>query len=277
MSKQDIAARFAHDTAEHAMTIRHDDDVHRHIAFYNPKHSWCMWFELTTVPGALIFDGDIGSYVFRRTNDMFRFFRGSAWQGRPNIHYWAEKLTSSRDSVKEFSAAAFEQVVKEQFFECARYGGVPIGTGRALREEVLRFSDEMDDREAHDAIERFEHKGFSFSDTWEWDFRDYNPRFLWACEAIVWGIAQYDAHAALPRPITSATPARLRKAVALKCTPLAVAAPEPAAEAPSAPAAETAPAEPVGRPSGRFVDAPAYAFAQPIVEVQLPEPAEVTS
>lgn len=253
MSKQDIAARFARDTAEHTMTIRHDDDVHRHIAFYNPKHSWCMWFELTTVPGALIFDGDIGTYVFRRTNDMFKFFRSSAWQGRPNIHYWAEKLTTGRDTVQEFSAAAFEQVVKEQFFEAARYGGVPIGTGRALREEVLRFAGEMNDRDAHDAIERFEYEGFSFSDTWEWDFRDYSQRFLWACEAIVWGIAQYDAHAALPRPITSATPARLRKAVRLKCTPL------------------TAPtAEPVTPHQ-----APVTLQGRSVIDVHLPEPTEV--
>lgn len=253
MSKQNVAALFARDTAEHAMTIRHDDDVHRHIAFYNSKHSWCMWFELTTVPGALIFDGDIGSYVFRRTNDMFKFFRGSAWQGRPNVHYWAEKLTAGRDSVKEFSTAAFEQVVKEQFFEAARYGGVPIGTGRALREEVLRFADEMNDRDAHDAIERFEYEGFAFSDTWEWDFRDYSTRFLWACEAIVWGIAQYDAHAALPRPITSATPARLRKAVRLKCTPL----PAPAVE-------QAAPRQ-----------APVTLHGRSVIDVHLPEPTEV--
>jgi len=253
VSKQDIATLFARDTAEHVMTIRHDDGGHRHVAFYNPKHSWAMWFELTTVPGALIFDGDVGSYVFRRTDDMFKFFRGSAWQGRPNVHYWAEKLTAGRDSVKEFSAETFKQIVKEQFFEAARYNVVQAGTGRALREEVLRFADEMNDRDAHAAIEDFEHKGFAFSDTWEWDFRNYNMRFLWACEAIVWGIAQYDAHAALPRPITNATPARIRKAVRLKCTPLAAPARELATPCP----------------------APITLHGRPVVDVHLPESTEV--
>jgi len=35
-------------------------------------------------------------------------------------------------------------------------------------------------------------EGFTFSDTWEFSFRDYERDFLWACYAIVWGIARYD-------------------------------------------------------------------------------------
>ncbi|HEY6115445.1 MAG TPA: hypothetical protein VI172_05755 [Candidatus Dormibacteraeota bacterium] len=34
--------------------------------------------------------------------------------------------------------------------------------------------------------------GFTFGDTWELSFRDYERDFLWACYAIVWGIARYD-------------------------------------------------------------------------------------
>ena len=34
---------------------------------------------------------------------------------------------------------------------------------------------------------------FRFTDTWEWDFKDYDWTFLWACHAIQWGIGQYDA------------------------------------------------------------------------------------
>lgn len=33
---------------------------------------------------------------------------------------------------------------------------------------------------------------YCFRGTWEWDFRGYDWRFLWACHAIVWGIARYD-------------------------------------------------------------------------------------
>lgn len=35
-------------------------------------------------------------------------------------------------------------------------------------------------------------EGFTFSDVWEWSFSDYHWSFLWACHAIVWGIARYD-------------------------------------------------------------------------------------
>jgi hypothetical protein len=35
-------------------------------------------------------------------------------------------------------------------------------------------------------------EGWRFHDVWEWSFRDYDWSFLWACQAIVWGIAQYN-------------------------------------------------------------------------------------
>ncbi|MGW6703547.1 hypothetical protein ACWGDE_01455 [Streptomyces sp. NPDC054956] len=36
-------------------------------------------------------------------------------------------------------------------------------------------------------------EGYQFYDTHDWRLRDYSWRFLWACHAIRWGIAQYDA------------------------------------------------------------------------------------
>lgn len=40
------------------------------------------------------------------------------------------------------------------------------------------------------AVERVE--GFRFYDTSEWNLQDYHWWFLWACNAIVWGIGRYD-------------------------------------------------------------------------------------
>lgn len=34
---------------------------------------------------------------------------------------------------------------------------------------------------------------FRFADSWEWDLRDWDWWFLWACHAIQWGVAQYEA------------------------------------------------------------------------------------
>ena len=39
----------------------------------------------------------------------------------------------------------------------------------------------------------FEHEGFQFHDSWEWDNTSYTFRFLWCLYAITWGIRQYDA------------------------------------------------------------------------------------
>lgn len=194
-----IAERFARETAEHKMTVLHDDGLYRHLRFmrqyWRPplakeQRSSMYWFELITVPGSLIFNGDGESYTFRRIEDMFEFFRGPV--GRINPGYWGEKVTSSRD-LTEYRQEIFKARVIEEFTEAARGpGGVPAGTGRAVREDVLE-ADIYFERGAREAVESFEHEGFTFYDTFEWDLRDYKWWFLWACHGIVWGIAQYDA------------------------------------------------------------------------------------
>jgi hypothetical protein len=47
--------------------------------------------------------------------------------------------------------------------------------------------------QAQHRVKRERVEGFRFYDVWEWDFKDFDWRFLWACHAIVWGIQQYDA------------------------------------------------------------------------------------
>jgi hypothetical protein len=196
----DIAARFARDTADHQMTVLRDEGLYRHLAFRRmvwrpplrePQPTSLYWFDLITVPGALIFQGDGDSFVFRRIEDMLDFFRGPVGQINPG--YWAEKLTSGHDQVMRYDEDLFVTRVKEAFVDAARHGGVPAGTGRALRDEVLSEDVIFDEYTARAALDGFEHKGFRFHDTWEWDFRDYHWWFLWALHAIVWGIAQYDA------------------------------------------------------------------------------------
>lgn len=187
---KDIAERFARDTANHQMTVKHDDGLYRHLLFRNPKSSE-YWFELATWPGSLTMRGDIGDgYTFSRLADMFQFFRSDRRWGI-NPHYWAEKLGGGRDSVMEYSEQALRQRVVEQFVNDARWGGVPAGTGKALRTWVLD-EDLNSEHEARNVLEDFAHRGYKFSDVWEWNFRDYDPHFLWACHAIQWGVAQYD-------------------------------------------------------------------------------------
>lgn len=255
-AEKGIAERFARETAQHQMTVLHDDGLYRHLRFratwWQPpllkqQTSSFYWFDLITIPGALTFQGDGTSYVFSRIADMFEFFRSPV--GRVNPGYWSEKLTSTRngqDGVKVYDEKLFRQHVIEDFVEHARSrgyttragkvvsGGVPRGTGKALREQVLDDPDGMlaFEPDARRIIDEFQHgghratcscgasrefsteldaklwdghtrglhrvsvervEGFRFSDTWEWDCSTWDWWFLWACHAIVWGIAQYDA------------------------------------------------------------------------------------
>lgn len=198
----DVRARFARETAEHEMTVLHDDGLYRHLHFRRPGSSM-YWFDLITVPGTLVFQGDGDAFTFRRIEDMFDFFRGPV--GRINPGYWAEKVTDGRDRLMKYDQGIFEARVKETFVEAARNREVPPGTGKALRRDVLD-QDIHHEHDAHEALADFEHKGFKFFDTWEWDLRDYDWWFLWALHGIVWGIAQYDAARAA---VEAAPPAAL--------------------------------------------------------------------
>ncbi|HTJ70245.1 MAG TPA: hypothetical protein VL551_22095 [Actinospica sp.] len=187
-----IAERFARETADHVMTIAHDDGHHRHLKFRGAK-DWAYWFDLITVPGALIFRGDGASFVFARVPDMFEFFRSNPDRAtrRINPHYWAEKLTSDRASVKTYSRERLEQLVAEHLEEAEeKFPGVTAAWG-FLTEDSSDY--DLDYAEsARQALNAFEYSKFHFTDTWEWDLNDFDWWYLWACHAIVWGIAQYD-------------------------------------------------------------------------------------
>lgn len=193
----DIAARFQRETAGHVMTVLRDEGLYRHLRFMQPRPgSSCYWFELITVPNALIFRGDGESFVFSRLEDMFMFFRsGIRKDGSIEINpgYWDEKLTSDRDCVKRYEQDRFERMVKEWTVDAIRDGSAPRGIGKAVREDILDDWGLGDESTARRLLDSFEFKGFRFHDTWECSFRDYDWWFLWACHGICWGIQQYDA------------------------------------------------------------------------------------
>lgn len=192
----EVEQRFRTDTAGHELRILHDDGLYRHLLVRNPRSSM-YWYEILTWPGSLSIRGDMGSgYVFSRERDMFPFFRSE--RGRINAHYWSEKLSSGRDSVREYSEHVVRQRIVEAFLEDVRWNGAPRGLGEALRAGILNRDLYFED-EARGLLENFEFKGYSFDDLWEWDLRDFDPAFLWCCHAIVAGIAQYD-RAAKPPP-----------------------------------------------------------------------------
>ncbi len=202
-----IARRFKRETKTHTMTVLLDQGLHRHVHFQPRTGSSAYWFDLITVPGALIFQGDGESFVFRRVRDMFEFFRSNPDRStaRINPHHWSEKLTDGRNRVQTYSRKVFDQHVKDVLADARQWGDRPRGLVKAVREEILESPDADYEDSARALLSEFEfyldeaHRydaatkpDFQFSDTWEWDLRDYDWWFLWACHAIVWGIARYD-------------------------------------------------------------------------------------
>lgn len=200
--RSDIATRFARDTETHQMTIKHDEGLYRHLCFRKPD-TGLYWFDLITVPGTLIFQGDGENFVFSRIDDMFQFFRND--NGRINPGYWAEKLTSGRDNIMRYAEELFASHVIEAVLEAHQEDPTLDGLAGAVHREILE-SDEIETEEwtlwairhfsfykneddRHNQPPDFQ---FYLQDADGWLWRDYYWWFLWACHAIVWDINQYD-------------------------------------------------------------------------------------
>lgn len=209
----DVKRQFEAQITDHQMTVLHDEGLYRHIKFARPDSN--MWrFDLVTWPGHLAISGDLESYTFKRLPDMFDFFD----ERRINPHYWAEKVVSGRERTMDYSPELARQLVVEHFMEARWQRDEPnLPLWRAIRDEVLPCLDE-DELEAHRAIRDFAYylpetprtkpadftperivrksirrSSFEFSDSWEWDLRDYDHHFLLVCHAIRWGVQQYRA------------------------------------------------------------------------------------
>lgn len=177
---EDARARFERDTAQHQMTVLHDDGVYRHIRFQSPA-TGIYWYELVTWPGRLTFAGDMGTWAFARLPDMFEFFTGPI-----NPTYWGEKITAGE-------CVAYD---RDLVLTHAREIATEYDCQPALV-EIERQSAFKDD--LHDAAAAMRwltedmDKYPGFTDTWEWTLRVYTPHFLWALHGIKHGIEQYRA------------------------------------------------------------------------------------
>ena len=207
--EQESRERFVRETADHKMTVLHDDGLYRHLRFQRQDGASFYWFDLVTWPGSLVVNGDCGTYTFSRIRDMFEFFGPSGARGGfedarwgINPQYWAQKLRGpGRDTAREYSHDTFRARVLEWFSDVAEEldEEETAALRSALDEQVLDDSwGEPGEHEAHSRLRDFEHAGHTISDSWEWDLREYEWEFLWCCWAIVWGIDQYRALTSKP-------------------------------------------------------------------------------
>lgn len=198
---------FLKDVARHQIAILRDDGVYRHIRFKQPDTS-DQYFDLITWPGHLCYTGDMGTYVFTRTNDMFDFFRSSNSLEQLNINppYWSEKLiaidgSSSGGAATEFDHEKFKRIINLYRVTWMRYGKREGRLSKEERRELWEAVDDqvlnrMDDygetilRDAHE----FQHGDYSFYELFEHSFTRIKNRMIWCCFALTWGILKYDEY-----------------------------------------------------------------------------------
>ena len=162
---------------DHVMEIKHNEGVYRHLSFGRPNSNIDR-FDLVTWPGHLSYSGDMGGYVFARTNDMLTYFRDRD----PNPDYWSEKLVAiDRDGVDDFDY----KKTRKFMIECLTDGV----TTEELSDLEADFPEDADMRYhefmnlANDA---------NIDDAHEYILKNYTYRFMFCCFALPWAIAMYD-------------------------------------------------------------------------------------
>lgn len=198
--------QFLRDVSMHQMHIIHDAGVNRHIRFKAPG-SMSMHFDLITWPGHLCYTGDMGTYVFRRLEDMFEFFRTDRkYQTLPdgrtlaiNPGYWGEKLEAqdSCDGLLKWSEEKFKLRAQQDFDEWLGDADLSDEDKEEAREQfacdVIDALGWCDKGSAYRNMIDFEFNGQSpFQDWWEVSTDEFSFRFLWCCYALAWGVRFYD-------------------------------------------------------------------------------------
>lgn len=200
--------RFLSDVKSHEITIFKDDGLYRNIRFSNPNSSTYS-FNLITWPGYLCINGDMGTYVFKRIDDMFKFFRmeDSDYNKRNGITidinpgYWSEKLESvdRMSGYIAYDSEKFEIKVREYYNDYVE-SYLDDENDRdelwnAIEDGVI--SNSVDESSAYDSIFSFYYEingeKFEFIDFFDGGgVESYTYHFIWCLYAIVWGINEYD-------------------------------------------------------------------------------------
>lgn len=169
------------------MEILQDDGLHRHVRFAKPG-TGLYRFSLVTWPGYLAISGDVESFTFSRLPDMFEFFGGD--RAHINPSYWAEKCVAGRDQLSAYDEKHARQLVIESFVDSARHGGVPRGTGRAVRDYILTDEDFAHEEGAHRLLRDFQHGDEYVA---QCNARQDGKRCGWRCETGIYAEAAVKA------------------------------------------------------------------------------------
>lgn len=187
---------FMKSVAKHRMTVLANDGVYRHIRFQKPGTNVCS-FEIITWPGHLCYTGDMGTFVFKRLEDMLEFFRDEKADVREKLYidpdYWSEKCIAvcGTYGIEEYDAGRFVEAVNDYLND----NDASDALRKAVNDEILVMKDEGEDaamRAVGDFTYKDENGEFEFTDFHEYKITNYTYRFVWCCYALAWAIKMYD-------------------------------------------------------------------------------------
>lgn len=182
--------QFKKTTEKHRMQVLLDNGLYRHVYVGIPGTTMESW-HIHTWPGYLAMVGDMGDWVFQRTEDMFHFF-GSGRGINPG--YWAEKIVAhEREGFRQFSIDAFHERIREKAVEACdveTWDEVP----EERREELEGLLVTGDEYEAVAAQRDFRADWLDLTDFWDGDCtcQEICDRFLFACYAIRWTVELWE-------------------------------------------------------------------------------------
>ncbi len=215
---------FLSHVADHEIKVLNSNGVYRHLHFGKPGHVECS-FQLTTFPGHLVITGDMGDLVFRRTEDMFKFFRRDELS--VNTGYWSEKLQAGEfesfdsESVEKSLKQWLEDKIDSFKYECEDEYSDEFKELKdndislkdldklfdSLREDLEYQIENTFDLNSKDSaresildIEVNSNEFDFYFKLEDWDDVcdisesgiEYSYKFQWLCYAIVWGIQKFD-------------------------------------------------------------------------------------
>ena len=201
MTNDEIEEIFINDTKDHSMEVIYDNGGTSRRIMFSDNGSSVYQYIIHTWPGYLMITGDMGTYVFRRINDMFDFFDTGSSNYKINTGYWAEKLEAINSncgqdaSIMEYKEELFEKMIGDETQQYIDDNELKIEDANKLWEAVT--DDVLDYKEdEHSAIQ----SAYDFrDDDTECRFyelplnrcRAYKFHYIWILYAIVDGIKQY--------------------------------------------------------------------------------------
>jgi len=175
-----VKSDFDKRIVNHTIMVKHCDGLYRHWQC-NAPGTYIDGFDVITWPGYMCYTGDMGTYVFRRTEDMVAFMSGSLG----SISYVAEKCISyDRDGVEKYYSECFQEMLTEEInrLESDKVDGEDNSDIDEQIDDLDAIRGEGDDGEEV-AMESLSNTGM-FDELP--DCRYYTYRFLFCMYALRW-------------------------------------------------------------------------------------------